>query len=269
MLIEDSGLVSIIMLSRNQGRYVAESVRSVIKQTYKNWELIFVDDSSSKDDTIHQMMTLKEEGRHKNVSGEVINRIKVTQTVFHRGDINIINSTIKDAHGRWIAFINVGDVWTPDKLEKQISFMLTNNYAFSYTRYRLMDSESKDRGFLISGKKHISHQDMLKCCWPAYLTVMYDAARVGKMNFRSVWTNYYSLWLNVSEKNDCHLLPENLATLRTKWNKLGKNLLTNNFKWRYDAFRIEEDYGRITSLCYTIRNMWYGLVKWNKYVKKD
>ena len=97
---------------------------------------------------------------------------------------------------------------------------------------------------------------------------MFDAEKVGVMKIHSPWTNYYSLWLNVLEKSDCYLLPENLATFRTKWNRLGKILLTNNYKWRYDAFRIEEDHGRFISLCYTIRNMWYGMVKWYKYVKR-
>ena len=223
---------SIIMLSRNNGKYVEESVRSVISQTYKNWELMFVDDSSPKDDTISKMMYLKEEGKLRLEDGKVFDRIKVALSVYQRGDINIINSTLKEARGRWIAFLNVGDVWAPNKLEKQITFMEEHGYAFSYTQYRLMDSKSQDRGFLIGGKKQVSRQDMLKCCWPAYLTVMYDAEKVGNMRINSPWTNYYSLWLNVSEKCDCYLLPEILATLRTKWNRLGKILLTNNFKWR-------------------------------------
>lgn len=75
-------------------------------------------------------------------------------------------------------------------------------------------------------------------------------------------------------KCDCRLqvnafqFPENLATLRTKWNKLGSIILTNNTRWRYDAYRLEEDLGRFTSLCYTLGNMLYGLVKWWKYVKR-
>lgn len=259
-------LVSIIMLSHNQGRYVEESVRSVINQTYKNWELIFLDDNS-KDDSIHQILTLKEEGKLHLDDGRKIDRVKASQTVVERGDVINSNSALKEANGRWIAFLNVGDVWAPDKLEKQVAFMEENDYTFTYHNYRLMDSDFKDRGFLISGKKHVTRKDMLKCCWPGYLTVMYDTEEVGKMRIKSEWTNYYALWLAISDKSDCYLMPESLATHRTKWNRLGKILLTNNFKWRYDAFRIEEDFGRFMSLCYTLRNMWYGLVKWYKYVR--
>lgn len=248
--------MSIIMLSKDNGRYLKETIESVLSQTYQNWELVFLDDKS-KDDTIRQMMEYIQD-----------KRFKVSQNSQSCGDIASVNTTLKDTRGRWIAFLNVGDVWAPEKLEKQISFMEEQGWAFSYHQYSLMDAASSDRGFLISGKEHVKKLDMLKCCWPAYLTVMYDAEKVGTIENHSVWTNYYALWLDVCELHDCYLLPENLATLRTKWNKLGRILLTNSFRWRYDAYRLEEAHGRFWSLMYTFRNMWYGLVKWHKYVKR-
>lgn len=71
---ETNGLVSIIMLSNKKAQYVKESVRSVLAQTYTNWELLFVDDNST-DDTIEKMMELKENDK----------RINVTQTAYQRG----------------------------------------------------------------------------------------------------------------------------------------------------------------------------------------
>ena len=112
-------LVSIIMLSHNQAQFVEESVRSVINQTYKNWELLFLDDNS-KDNTITLMMDLKDEAKIKNEDGTVTDRIKVSKTVSDRGGVINRNSSLKGTQGRWIAFLNVGDVWAPDKLEKQI-----------------------------------------------------------------------------------------------------------------------------------------------------
>ena len=77
-------LVSIIMLSRNRAEFVAESVRSVLAQTYTNWELLFVDDNST-DDTIHQMMELK--GKDK--------RISVLTSVYDKGTAYLRNSALK------------------------------------------------------------------------------------------------------------------------------------------------------------------------------
>ena len=261
-------MVSVIMLSKDNGRYVEETVRSVFAQTYQNWEIIFMDDYS-KDDTVSQMMDLMVESKVRREDGTYETRIKVSHSVQSRGFGISLNSALRDARGRWIAFLNVGDVWEPEKLSKQIAFMEENGYAFSYTKFGLMNGRSEDRGIVIGGKEHITYKDMQKCCWPSYLTVMYDANKVGKMRVRNLGRNNdYALWLNVCEKTDCHLLPENLAKLRTKWNLLGRYLLTTKLKWRYECYRIEEDLSFFTSVCMTLRNMCYGVWKWWKYVER-
>ena len=267
--METKGMVSIIMLSHNSAQFVEESVRSVMAQSYKKWELLFVDDNS-KDDTITKMMGLKDEARIRKEDYTYIDRIKVSQTVTDRGVSVNRNGSLKEARGRWIAFLDVGDIWAPDKLEKQIRFMEENDYTFSYTEYGLMNNKSQDRGVVIGGKEHLTHLDLLKCCWPAYLTVMYDVQKVGKVRGRIVKKNNdYALWLNISDKHDCHLLPEKLATMRTPYGIFSRFLRTDKIKWRYEVYRVEEDLGPITSFFYTIRNGWYGLVKWCKYVKKE
>ncbi|MBP3265919.1 MAG: hypothetical protein J6L84_03100, partial [Clostridiales bacterium] len=64
------------------------------------------------------------------------------------------------------------------------------------------------------------------------------------------------------EKADCYLLDENLAKMRTPWGMMGRLLLTKKIKWRYEVYRIEEDRNPFVSGLMTLRNMWYGLVKW-------
>lgn len=261
-------LVSIIMLSHNSAQFVEESVRSVIAQTYTNWELLFVDDNS-RDNTLTKMMELMDEARIKNEHGTLIERIKVSRTVSERGVSVNRNGALNEAHGRWIAFLDVGDVWAPDKLEKQVRFMEENGYAFSYTQYGMMNNESANRGVVVGGKAHLTHQDMLRCCWPGYLTVMYDAEKVGPVRGKIVkQNNDYALWLMISAKHDCYLLPENLATLRTPYGVFSRFLRTNKVKWRYEVYRIEAELGPVTSFFYTVRNGWYGLMKWMKYVKR-
>lgn len=256
--MKKNDLVSIIMLSHEDGKYVKETVESVLAQTYQNWELLFVDDNS-QDDTIGQMMKLK--GKDK--------RFNISRSVYYKGTSYLRNKALEQAKGRWIAFLDVGDVWDPEKLEKQIRFMEENGYAFSYTKYGVMNEHSQKRNVVIGGKAHIDYKEMRKCCWPSYLTVMYDASKVGKMQVRNLGKNNdYALWLNVCEKVDCHLLDENLATLRTEWSIWGKIILTNKFKWRYDCFRVEEDLGPVTASLFAIRNGFYGLVKWFRYVKR-
>ncbi len=264
----DKDLVSIIMLSHNQSQFVEESVRSVMAQTYQNWELLFVDDNS-KDNTVTIMMDLKDEAKIWKEDYSFVDRIKVSQTVSERGVSINRNGALKEARGRWIAFLDVGDVWAPDKLENQLAFMKENGYSFTYTKYGLMNNMSLNRGVVIGGKEHVTYKDMLKCCWPAYLTVMYDVEKVGKFRLHNTkHNNDYSLWLAISEKNDCYLLDENLATMRTPYGVFSRWLRTDKIKWRYEVYRVEEDLGPIKSFFYTLRNGWYGLRKWMKYVHR-
>lgn len=257
--IKDSSLVSIVMLSNNKGQYVEESVRSVLAQTYTNWELLFIDDSSN-DDTIHKVNELR--GQDK--------RIRITQSVYKRGATINLNSALREARGKWIAFLDARDIWHPEKLEHQIAFMQMNGIGFSYTNYGLMNSKSESRGVVISGKVYVTHEDMMRCCWPAYLTVMYDAEKVGLVQVHNLKKNNdYALWLNISEKHDCYLLNENLATMRTHWGRLGGLIRTDKMKWRYEVYHREEEMGPVKSVLYTIRNGWYGIVKWRRYCARS
>ena len=255
--MEDRGLVSIIMLSHNNGRYVAESVRSVIAQTYQNWELIFMDDSS-KDNTISQMMDYIRD-----------RRIKVSKNVESRGSAASMNSALRDARGKYIAFLNVGDLWEPTKLERQIAFMEENGFAFTYTKYKYIDKDSKDRGDMMGGLNVVTHKDLIKCCWMGYLTVMYDAEKLGSFRVRNIEKhNDYALWMDVSEKADCYLLPECLASLRVNHSLYSPLPMFDKVKWRYEVFHTVEDLNPFVSVWLTIRNMIGGFVKKVKYVEK-
>ena len=271
---QDKGLVSIIMLSHGDGTYVVETVRSVLAQTYQNWELLYV--AQTDDETLEPFSSLREEDIDaQKRAGKALtdsysnSRIKVSYIVGQEHDTPRRNSALANARGRWIAFLDAGDIWEPTKLERQIGFMEAHGYAFSYTQYGIIDRDSRDRGFVVGGKDRVTYQDMMKCCWPAYLTVMYDAEKVGRLQLRNLeGNNDYALWLMACEEADCHLLKENLAKLRTKWSLFGKVLLTKSIKWRYEVYRIEYRMNPVVSCLYTIRNMWYGVVKWGKYVNR-
>ena len=250
-------LVSIIMLSQDNGRYVTESVRSVIAQTYQNWELIFMDDSS-KDDTISQMMDLMKD-----------KRIYVSKNIESKGSASSMNSALRDARGKYIAFLNVGDLWEPTKLEKQVAFMKENGYAFTYTKYKYINMDSKDRGDMMGGLKVVTHKDLVKCCWMGYLTVMYDAQKLGGFRVRNINRhNDYALWMEVSEKVDCYLLEECLASLRVKHSLYSLIPMFNKVRWRYEVFHTVEDLNPVKSVWLTVRNMIGGFMKKVKYVER-
>lgn len=251
-------LVSIIMLSRNKGEYVVDSIESIIAQTYKNWELLFVDDSSS-DGTINKVSSCKNNDK----------RIHLSQYVFEQGEAITRYKALKSIKGRWVAFINCGDLWYPTKLEEQISFMETNGYSFSYTKYGIIDSKSNVKKVVLSGPERINHRDMLKCCWPGYLTVMYDASKIGNLTeYKFKENNDYAIWLEVCEKEDCFLLNKNLATQRTDQNLYSPFPLFKRISWRYEVFRRANDQNFFVAALMTTRSLWYGIIKKTKYVEK-
>lgn len=263
-------LVSIIMLSRNKARYVEESVRSVMNQSYQNWELLFVDDNS-QDDTIRLLMNLRDEddNKHREIGKVITSRFKVSQNIFEKGSMGSMRSALRDAQGRWIAFLNAGDLWSPNKLERQISFMEDNNYALSYTKYGVIDKHSKSKDAVIGGPEVIDEKLMLKCFWPGMLTVIFDAKRLGKVRIPIYKdSNCYALLMMLCEKTECHLLDENLACNRTKWGLFDGAPFKKKFSWRYEAYRTVEDIGIVHSVWKTIENLWYTLVKRVKYVER-
>lgn len=268
--MEVSGLVSIIMLSHNKARFVEESVRSVMAQTYQDWELLFVDDSSN-DEILQLLMQLRDEDDKSRMvyGGEQTSRISVYQNVFKKGEMASLRYALKDARGKWIAFLDAGDLWKPEKLEKQVRFMEKHHHAFSYTQFGIIDKYSKSRGAVISGPKVIDEQLMLKCFWPGMLTVMYDAEKIKRVRVPAYKeSNCYALLMRLSEKAKCYLLEENLASNRTKRGLFNGVPLNKKLVWRYEAYRTVEDLGRIRSALMTVENLWYTVVKRVKYVKR-
>lgn len=254
----DRNLVSIIMLSHNRGQFVEESVRSILAQTYTNWELLFFD-VNSKDDTTCKMMPFMEQDA----------RIHVSKMPYRSGTTLAMNAALKEARGRWMTFLKCGDTWEPEKLERQIAFMESNGYHFSYTTFLRHRQLLIKKQVVQSGPRRLTYKDMEKCCWPGDLTVMYDAEAVGQIQVEDFkYNNDYALWLKVSEKADCHLLPECLAKLRTPQSTIMEYLLTDKLNWRYRVYRWELGKNPFVATWMTLRCLYYASLKRVKYVEK-
>ena len=255
----NNDLVSIIMPSYNCGTYVEQTIHSVQAQTYQNWEIIFVDDCS-KDDTIKHVLELREKDA----------RIKLFQNHSNSGAAISRNTALREAKGRWIAFLDSDDLWAPTKLEKQVRFMEENGYAFSYTEYQEMDADGNLTGVIISGPKRVTKRGMYNFCWPGCLTVMYDASKIGLIQIEDIKKNNdYAMWLKVCKKADCYLLPEVLAKYRRgRAGSVSSHSIKTMIGWHYKLWREAEKRSVIASLWLTGVNLVFGFYKKLKYVKK-
>lgn len=252
-------LVSIIMPSYNCGEFVEDTIRSVQAQTYQNWEIIFMDDCST-DETIRKVSALRDKD----------NRIHLFQNIANLGAAVSRNNALREAKGRWIAFLDSDDLWEPTKLEKQVKFMEENGYKFSYTCYSEMDGGGNDAGVIVSGPARVTKDGMFAFCWPGCLTVMYDAETIGLLQIEDIKKNNdYAMWLKVCQKADCYLLPEVLAKYRRgRSGSVSSHSIKTMIKWHYKLFREAEKMGAVSSLWHTGVNLVCGFYKKLKYVKK-
>ena len=256
-MLEVQNLVSIIMPSYNCGGYVVDTIHSVQAQTYKNWEIIFVDDCST-DDTVNLVLELQEKDA----------RICLYQNNKNMGAAVSRNYALQKAKGRWIAFLDSDDLWEPTKLEKQVRFMEEHGYAFSYTSYQEIDSKGSLTGVTVSGPTKVTKAGMYAFCWPGCLTVMYDANVVGLLQIEDIKKNNdYAMWLKVCKKADCYLLPDVLAKYRRgRSGSVSTNSISTMIKWHYKLFRDAEKESILSSLGYTAVNLVFGLYKKIRYV---
>ena len=170
-------LVSIIMPSYNTASFIAESIQSVQAQSYENWELLIVDDCSTDhtDEVVKPYLADK--------------RINYLKNKKNSGAAASRNRALREAKGKWIAFLDSDDLWMPNKLSKQVKFMEEHCYQFSYTNYSEIDSQNRRSGVTVTGPNRITKHGMFNYCWPGCLTVMYDSEAVGLLQIADIQKN--------------------------------------------------------------------------------
>ena len=249
-------LVSIIMPSWNTGQYISESIESVINQSYENWELIIVDDCSS-DNTDEVVSSYKDD------------RIKYFKNEHNCGAALTRNRAILESRGEWIAFLDSDDLWAPQKLEKQVSFMKQNGYVFSYHDYQKIDDKSKPLNIYVSGPKIVTKRKMYNYGYPGCLTFMYNVKEFGVIQISDIKKNNdYAILLQLCKKANCYLLQENLAMYRVRKKSISHDKLAKKLKSHYDLFRICDHKSSLAAFWYACWNMWYGIWKKVCYEKK-
>lgn len=249
------GLVSIIMPSYNTAPYIKETIQSVLNQTYKDWELLIVDDCST-DNTDEVLSEIHD------------SRIHIFKNECNSGAAVSRNRALREAKGQWIAYLDSDDLWMPEKLEKQIKFMESHGYTFSYTNYEEIDADGKRTGVRVTGPKRITKTGMFNYCWPGCLTVMFDASKIGLIQIKDIKKNNdYAMWLKICRKADCYLLDECLGQYRKgRTGSISTQSIMTLIGWHYKLFHEAENIGVIQSLVNTGKNMVFGLYKKRKYV---
>lgn len=249
------GLVSIIMPSWNTARFIAESIQSVIDQTYQNWELLIVDDCST-DNTDEVLAAFTDP------------RIKYFHNERNSGAALSRNKAMREAQGEWVAFLDSDDLWTEDKLEKQLAFMKRGGYVLSYTEYEKIDEEGKLLNIYVSGPEIVDKRKMYRYDYIGQLTMIYSAKHFGLIQIKDIKKNNdYAIRLQLykTKGTEAHLLKENLAKYRIRKRSISHDKLRKKLRSHYDLFHKCDEKPGVIAFWYACWNMWFGLWKKRKY----
>lgn len=253
-----SDLVSIIMPSYNTGRFIADSIASVQAQTYTNWELIIVDDCST--DNTDEVVAAFSDARIRYLKNECNSGAAVSR-----------NRALREAKGRWIAFLDSDDLWEPQKLEMQIGFMQENDYKFTYTDYRIQLNGTW-LPYVYTGPTVVNARKMKDYCYFSTITVLYDREYVGLVQIEPVRKNNdYAMWLKIIKKTPCYRFPVCLSSYIKHDGSISSGSKLKLIKHHYILWRVAEKKGPVCAVLMTIRNLFWGVIKklrYREYVKE-
>lgn len=238
--------VSVITASYNAGRFISETIESVLNQTYENLELIIVDDCST-DNTEEIVKRYIEKD----------SRVKFYKLEKNSGAAVVRNTALEKATGRFMAFLDSDDLWNKDKLEKQIKFMKDNNYGFSFTSYRLMYENGELKGKEVIAPQSMNYTQLLKNTIIGCLTVVIDKEIIGDFRMPLVRAGQdTATWLSILRKGHvAYGLNEVLASYRTVEGSISSNKI-KALKRTWNTYRNLEKLSLVKSsyyfTCYTL-----------------
>ena len=215
-------LVSIIMPSYNSEGSILESIQSVLSQTYKNWELIIVDDRST-DNTWKVIQTYADK----------YDNIRVYQNKENLGAGASRNLAIEKANGRFIAFLDSDDLWTEDKLSEQIPFMIENGYPLTYTHYTRFNSVEELN--VVTAPEYTTYKKLMYSNVIGCLTAVYDTQVLGKRYMPLIRKRQdMGLWLEIlKDTPKAYCLPKPLAKYRMDTGMTANKLTVLSYQWRF------------------------------------
>lgn len=247
-------IVSIIMPCYNGEKYIEETIGSVLAQTYKNWELIVVDDGS-KDASAQIVKELAKKD----------SRIKLLQQS-NAGSAAARNNGIRNAKGRYIALLDSDDLWHCNFLSEQLQFMKEKKALCVNCSYERIDGESKQILHPIIAKPEIKYSDMMRMNYVGCLSGLYDASVYGKVylheELKSIRDDY-AYWLDIvklvgtiygNPKVLCSYRVLSTSTTGNKWKLVAK---------QYSFYRSYLNLSKLKSVINVIQWGISGIQKYN------
>ena len=219
--------VDIILPNYNSKDFIDKTINSVLKQSYKNWKLIIVDDSSNS------------ETKEKVVKYKKFKKIKIYWLRKNMGAAYCRNFGIKNSSSKYIAFIDSDDVWAKNKLKSQITFMKKNNYQFTYTNYKTIGEKKRT----INTPERLSFNEFIKNTSIATSTMIVSRKISNKVKFTNtkICEDYFFKCQILKKSKFAYRLNKYLLKYRIRKNSLQSDKI-QNFYW---IWKINKEYNKL------------------------
>lgn len=243
--------ISIVLPLYNSENYISETIKSVLIQTYKDWELIIIDDCST-DNSIEVVKEIQKSEQ----------RIRLIQLNSNSGAAIARNEGIKEAKGEFIAFIDSDDVWQPNKLELQLKVMEEENSTLCHTSYSLFDESGKNMSKQTTCKKYITYSELIKYNWIGTSTVIFNARILGKHYMPDIRNRQdWALWLQlIKHAGRAHFIFIPLVKYTVRSGSISNNKI-KLIKYHWFIYRKIEKFSFFKSILYLINNLMQHLLK--------
>ncbi len=220
-------LVSIIIPYYKKKNYIEQTLKSVLEQKYKKFEILIVYDDIDKSD-LYFLKILKKKDK----------RIKLIINNKNLGAGMSRNKAIKLSKGKYLAFIDSDDLWHSDKLKVQLNYMFKNKISISHTSYNIIDKNNFKIGFREA--KKIEYQDLLKSCDIGLSTIIIKKKILKNRYFAKLKTKEdYVLWLKLA-KNGFIFYP--IKRSYTSWRSLDDSLSSSILQKLFDGYFVYRNF---------------------------
>jgi teichuronic acid biosynthesis glycosyltransferase TuaG len=254
LLNKSSDLVSIITPAYRCAGVVGETIRSVLDQTYSQWEMLIIDDCSP-DDTREVLREWT----------KIDKRVRLIEQSKNGGPAIARNAGLECAQGRWIAFLDSDDLWLPQKLERSIAFAEEHMAPLVFTGFKRIPADGGAEGRYIGVPRTLTYRRLLGNTAIATSTVLLDRRIVGDVRMRKTYYDDFDCWLQILKPGlTAHGLNEDLMRYRVMGQSVSRNKRNSAAKvWR--AYRDLEKLSFPVASWYFINYALRGLLKYGRY----
>ena len=247
-----NNLVSVIIPVYNVEWIIEKTINSVQRQTYRNLEIVLVDDCSpdKSSEIINRMMKEDE-------------RIKYYKLEKNSGAAVARNRAIKESKGRYIAFLDSDDMWESTKIEKELTLMKEKDCGFVYSAIKMIDKEGNVTKESTYVPEKLSYKTILTKTYIATSSVLLDMEKIGEfqMPLRRSGQDY-ATWLMLLRRVDyAYGIQEPLVRYRNSPNSLSSNKIASLKK----VYSVQTKFEGINPINAAFNTFCFGLYAFKKH----